>query len=209
MNTIIRTYFPDLSQTQYQQFQELGRIYPAWNAKINVISRKDIDHLYLHHVLHSLFIARTIPFLPGASVMDAGTGGGFPGIPLAIFFPEVEFTLVDSIEKKIRVVQAIAGELNLKNVRTIRQRVEQIHSTFNFIVGRAITTLPGLIRLTGKLIKPGEMNQIPHGILYLKGGNEEKEIQMPGWTLVEYPINRFFQEDFFSTKKLIHLYHTQ
>jgi 16S rRNA (guanine527-N7)-methyltransferase len=176
-----------------------------WNEKINVISRKDIDQLYLHHVLHSLAIAKFISFRPGTRIADAGTGGGFPGIPLAILFPEVEFTLVDSIAKKLRVVEAVAGEIGLTNVHTRWGRVEETDQQFDFVISRAVTAFPELAGWVRKLIKPGGFNVLPNGIICLKGGDLEAELAPFGKQVMVQPISAYFEEECFESKKIIYL----
>lgn len=201
----IASHFQNLSLKQFSQFERLDGLYRSWNERINVISRKDIDHLYLHHVLHSLSIARFISLKPGTTVLDAGTGGGFPGIPLAIYFPEVEFILVDSIAKKIKVVDSVAGEIGLKNVRTRWCRVEDVDQKFDFAVSRAVTSLPELTGWVRKLIRPGGFNDIPNGIIYLKGGDIEDEIRkLPGKVEIQ-EVSQYFEEECFVSKKIIYL----
>ena len=174
---IVEKYFTGLSERQSEQFQQLEGLYREWNEKINVISRKDIDALNVHHVLHSLAIAKVISFKAGTKVLDVGTGGGFPGIPLAIMFPEVDFFLVDSIGKKIKVVEGIAGALGLKNVMARQLRVETMKEKFDFIVSRAVTAFPAFVALTRKRIRESSFNDLSNGILYLKGGDFEEEIR--------------------------------
>lgn len=202
MNPIV-SHFPNLTQEQLDRFERLGPIYRSWNEKINLISRKDIDQLYLHHVLHSLAIARFIQFKPGTRILDAGTGGGFPGIPLAIFFPEVEFVLADSIAKKIKVVQAVADEIGLKNLETRCCRVETIPEKFDFVVSRAVTSLPEFSRWVRKLIKPDGFNYIRNGIIYLKGGDLDAELRpFKGKARIQ-EISAYFEEECFESKKII------
>lgn len=201
---LIFNYFPGLSPRQKQQFQDLRSLYLEWNQKINVISRKDIGHLYLRHCLHSLGIAKVCTFLPGQQVMDVGTGGGFPGIPLAILFPETGFTLVDSIGKKIKVVNSVAAELGLKNVNARHQRAEQIQQDFHFIVSRAVARIkPFYHWVEKKIIRGHDKNGFSHGILYLKGGDldqEMKELNRPHQLI---PLSDFFAESFFDTKMVV------
>ncbi len=201
---IILKYFKGLTDRQIMQYQKLGEIYLRWNEKINVISRKDIDHLYLRHVLHSLAIARFIHFIPGTEILDLGTGGGFPGIPLAIYFPEVKFILVDSIAKKIKVVREVCKEVGLQNIDAFQLRTEKVEETFDFIVTRAVAPLPLILKWTNKKIKPENQNRIPNGILALKGGDLTKETAIS----FEYKIidiSQYFEESFFATKKLVHV----
>jgi 16S rRNA (guanine527-N7)-methyltransferase len=202
---IIRKYFPDLTDQQYSRFEKLGPLYQEWNEKINVISRKDIDQLYERHVLHSLGIAKLIQFTAGTSIMDVGTGGGFPGIPLAIMFPECSFYLVDSIAKKIKVVEEVARELGLKNVKAEQKRAEQVNQKFDFIVSRAVTAFPQFVALVRTKISDKNHNALNNGILYLKGGDFESETKNFGDHIRIYPLQEYFEEDFFETKKLIHL----
>ena len=212
---LIIRYFPDLTATQLTQFEQLGPLYHGWNAKINVISRKDIANLYERHVLHSLGIAKAIEFLPGTKIMDAGTGGGFPGIPLAILFPMAHFHLIDSTAKKLTVVQNIAGELGLKNITTEHCRLEDHVGLYDFVISRAVASLDDIVHLVRKNIKKEGMNEIENGILYLKGGDVEKELESmeawkrgigEEWRYHIYALSDFFAEEFFLTKKLIHLY---
>ncbi len=201
---LIRKYFPNLTADQQEKFQKLEELYKDWNLKINVVSRKDIDELYLRHVLHSLAIAKFQQFEPGSKIMDVGTGGGFPGIPLAILFPESEFTLVDSIGKKIKVVDEVSEGLGLQNVTTYNQRVEEIKTQFDFIVSRAVAAMPTFVRWTkGKIAKESH-HERRNGILYLKGGDLEEELQ-DYKTAEVYKLSSFFEEDFFDTKKLVYL----
>ena len=204
---IITKYFPDITEEQKNQFDLLGKVYPEWNEKINVISRKDIDELYIRHVLHSLAIAEVNEFLPNQKVLDVGTGGGFPGIPLAILFPETQFHLVDSIGKKITVVKAVAEELGLKNVKAEQKRVEKIKEKYHFIVSRAVTQMPKFMAwIKGKIEKHpiNDQQALANGILYLKGGDLTEELKdYP--EAVECEITQFFDEDFFETKKVVYL----
>ena len=202
---IILKYFPDLTEDQRDQFARLGKLYEEWNSKINVISRKDISELYTNHVLHSLAIAKFVEFTKGTQILDVGTGGGFPGIPLAILFPEVSFHLIDSIGKKIKVVEAVASELNLKNVTQEQIRVENLKERYDFIVSRAVTAFPEFIKLCRNRIRKEQQNAITNGILYLKGGEFQHEIKPFRRRVSIIPLTDFFEEPFFETKKLIHL----
>lgn len=200
----ITKYFPNLTEIQLQQFQKLEALYQDWNAKINVISRKDIDELYVKHVLHSLAIAKIQKFEPGTYVLDVGTGGGFPGIPLAILFPETRFYLIDVILKKINVVKAVAEGLELKNVKAEQMRAENVKGDFDFIVSRAVTNMPDFVSWIKDKIKKQNKHLLPNGILYLKGGDLTQELaDFPKAT--EYNIADFFENDFFETKKVVHL----
>lgn len=203
MDEILK-YFPDLSEKQIEQLSKLKDLYFEWNEKINVISRKDIDELYVKHVLHSLAIAKVMKFKDGTEVLDVGTGGGFPGIPLAILFPEVNFHLVDSIQKKILVVSEVANALELKNVKAETQRVEKLKSKYDFIVSRAVTQMPKFVGWVRGKIKKENINPLPNGILYLKGGDLSEELK-DFKTAEIYPISEFFSEDFFETKKVVYL----
>lgn len=198
-------YFPELTDGQKEKFDRLEALYREWNDKINVISRKDIDSLYVHHILHSLAIAKIITFRPGTTVMDVGTGGGFPGIPLAIMFPETHFYLVDSIGKKIKVVQEIASALRLENVKAEQIRVENTPGKYDFIVSRAVTAFPAFLSLVKNKINRASANDLPNGILYLKGGDFEEEIRNYGSKIKIYNIPDFFKEDFFETKRVIYM----
>jgi 16S rRNA (guanine527-N7)-methyltransferase len=201
---IILKYFPNLTQDQINKFQQLDELYHEWNAKINVISRKDIDNLYEHHVLHSLGIAELIRFKPGTKVMDLGTGGGFPGIPLAIMFPETSFHLVDSIGKKIRVCQEVANALSLQNVTTQWCRAEEIKDKYHFVVSRAVMPLADLVKIIRKNICKDQINGLPNGIICLKGGELEHEtLPLKNQTDI-YPLSDYFKEPFFETKKIVY-----
>ena len=196
--------FPDLSDNQILQFQKLQGLYEDWNAKINVISRKDIDELYTRHVLHSLGIAKIIDFRPGSKIMDVGTGGGFPGIPLAILFPEVDFYLIDVIAKKIRVVNEVAAGLGLKNVKAEQKRAELVKQEFDFIVSRAVTNMPDFVKWVDDKVAKKQNHELANGILYLKGGDLTEELAaFPKAT--QYSLSDFFTDEFFETKKVVHL----
>lgn len=196
--------FPDLSDNQILQFQKLQGLYEDWNAKINVISRKDIDELYTRHVLHSLGIAKIIEFRPGSKIMDVGTGGGFPGIPLAILFPEVDFYLIDVIAKKIRVVNEVATGLGLKNVKAEQKRAELVKQEFDFIVSRAVTNMPDFVKWVDDKVSKKQNHELANGILYLKGGDLAEELKdFPKAT--QYNLSDFFSDEFFETKKVVHL----
>lgn len=204
MVSIITKYFPDLTPTQLSQFEKLYKLYVNWNEQINVISRKDIDLLYERHVLHSLGIAKVIQFKPGTQIMDVGTGGGFPGIPLAIMFPESSFLLVDSIGKKIKVVNEVAKGLELTNVTGIHSRAEDIDKKFHFVVSRAVTEFPVFYNwVKGKFLKEN-FNNMPHGILYLKGGDLKEEFGKFYDHAKFYDLKDFFTEEFFDTKKVVY-----
>lgn len=192
---IIYKYFPSLSDTQKKQIEQLGVLYADWNSKINVISRKDIDNFYERHVLHSLGIAKVMAFKPGTKILDVGTGGGFPGIPLAILFPECEFHLVDSIGKKIKVVNAVAESLGLKNAKGTWSRAEEIKEKFHFIISRAVTELPEFQKWVKGKFLPDKFNELPNGILYLRGEGDM------GYKT--YDLKNYFTEDFFVTKKVV------
>jgi 16S rRNA (guanine527-N7)-methyltransferase len=202
---IIKKYFPDLNSTQTRQLEALGGLYGEWNAKINVISRKDIDQLYERHILHSLGIAKVTRFAPGTRIMDVGTGGGFPGIPLAVLFPETEFLLIDSIAKKIKVVEGVAAGISLKNVKAVQGRAEEVRDKFDFIVSRAVTAFPQFVSLVGSRVSTSQKNEMPNGILYLKGGDFEKELPAFKGRIEIFELSSYFSEEFFVTKKVIHL----
>ena len=196
--------FPNLTENQILQFKKLEVLYHDWNAKINVISRKDIDELFTKHVLHSLAIAKIQPFEAGSYVLDVGTGGGFPGIPLAILFPETRFYLIDVIAKKIKVVQAVVDALELKNVKAEQMRAENVRGDYDFIVSRAVTNMPDFVSWIKDKIKKQNKHNLPNGILYLKGGDLTEELKdFPSAT--EYNIADFFKDEFFETKKVVHL----
>ncbi|MEN9981723.1 MAG: hypothetical protein RL542_1510 [Bacteroidota bacterium] len=203
MEAILK-YFPNLTEVQKEQFQQLDSLYHDWNEKINVISRKDIDALYTKHVLHSLGIAKIQAFEPGTYVLDVGTGGGFPGIPLAILFPETRFYLIDVIAKKIKVVQAVADALGLKNVKAEQIRAENVKGDFDFIVSRAVTNMPDFVSWVKTKIKKQHKHELKNGILYLKGGDLTEELAaFPKATL--YDLADIFEDEFFETKKVVHL----
>jgi 16S rRNA (guanine527-N7)-methyltransferase len=199
------TYFPGLTTTQQQQFEQLPELYEFWNNQINVISRKDIDQLFERHVLHSLAIAKIMPFLPGEKVLDVGTGGGFPGIPLAILFPDTQFYLVDSIGKKIKVVQEVVKALGLKNVRAAHLRAEQVNEKFDFVVSRAVTRLNEFYPWIKNKFSKTSKNTLPNGILYLKGGDLTEEIAESGLIVQQFYLKNYFPEEFFETKQVIYV----
>lgn len=201
---IITKYFPKLSEEQIRQFQELDAVYHDWNAKINVISRKDIDNLYEHHVLHSLGIAEIISFKPGTKIMDLGTGGGFPGIPLAIMFPEVQFLLVDSVRKKLTVCEEVIKAIGLKNVQTRWCRAEEVKEKFDFVVSRAVMPLIDLVKLVKKNISTKQQNGLPNGLICLKGGELEHEVLPVKNSSVVTPLSEYFEEEFFETKRVVY-----
>lgn len=201
---LIKKYFPELTQEQHDQFAAMQELYKDWNLKINVVSRKDIDELYLRHVLHSLGIAKIQKFKEGANILDVGTGGGFPGIPLAILFPETQFHLVDSIGKKIKVVEEVVMGLELKNVKFTNSRVEEIDGHYDFIVSRAVAAMPTFVHwVKGKIAKKNK-HELKNGIFYLKGGDLTEELELYTSAKI-YPLSDYFEEDFFETKKVVHL----
>ena len=202
--TIIEDYFK-LTERQAQQFAALDALYRDWNSKINVISRKDIDNLYEHHVLHSLAIAKWIPFMPGTTILDVGTGGGFPGIPLAILFPECQFTLIDSIGKKIKVANEVASALGLTNVVCKQERAEEEKQKFDFVVSRAVMPLPDLVKLVRKNISSKHRNAMPNGIVVLKGGDLKAELAPYQKTAEVTPCSQWFKGEWFETKQVIYL----
>lgn len=202
---VVFKYFPNLSEQQIAQFKQLFDLYVFWNAQINVISRKDIEELYERHVLHSLGIAKICTFKPGEDVLDVGTGGGFPGIPLAILFPETNFHLVDSIGKKIKVVNEVASALGLKNLKAEHLRAEQIKDKYNFIVSRAVTRLGEFYPWIKGKFKKDSINALANGILYLKGGDLTEEIKESKLKAELYPLSDFFEEDFFETKFVVYV----
>lgn len=201
---IIEKYFKGLTERQRTQLEQLDELYRDWNSKINVVSRKDIDNLYEHHVLHSLGIAKVIEFRPGTEVMDLGTGGGFPGIPLAIMFPDCRFTLVDSIGKKVRVADEVAKSIGLDNVECLNARGEELKAKFDFVVTRAVMPLPDLYKTVRGRIKAAQHNSLPNGIISLKGGDLEEELKLFSKISTVWSLSDYFTEEFFSTKKLVH-----
>ena len=201
---LIHKYFKNLSENQIQQFEKLQGLYQDWNLKINVVSRKDIDELYLRHVLHSLAIAKVVQFKPGAKILDVGTGGGFPGIPLAILFPETQFHLVDSIGNKIKVVNEVVAGLGLENVKTTNGRAEELKDTYDFIVSRAVAQMETFVRWTKGRISKKQNHDLKNGILYLKGGDLSEELKLYTSATI-YEIPNYFEEDFYETKKVVHL----
>lgn len=202
---LLEKYFKNLNTRQRQQFSELSELYEFWNRKINIISRKDIGRLYERHVLPSLSVAKAIRFKPGTKVLDVGTGGGFPGIPLAIMFPETDFVLLDSTEKKIRVVSTIAGELELNNVKTIQVRAELYSKKFDFVVSRALTTFPEFVALVKNNFHTKNINELSNGIFYLTGGDIKKDVKSFSTNFRIFNLQDFFEEPFFETKKIIYL----
>ena len=197
-------YFPKITQAQEDQLAQLFPLYSDWNAKINVVSRKDINHLYLHHVLHSLSLAKVCPFLPGTDILDIGCGGGFPGIPLAILFPKTQFYLVDSIGKKVKVVQAVADALELKNVKTEHIRAERVKGRYDFAISRAVAPLKELYRWSRSKIKPKSRHELFNGLLCLKGGNLAHEVQEVELNYAPYAINDYFDEEYFREKFVLY-----
>lgn len=202
---IIQKYFPGLTKDQVERFYSLKALYVEWNTRLNLISRKDMDHLYEHHVLHSLAIARFVQFNKGSSIVDIGTGGGFPGIPLAIMFPDVKFTLIDSIGKKIRAVEDIAFSLRLENVKAIKIRAEQVRGQFDFAISRATAPLDKLMYWINPCISKINQHHIPNGIICLKGGDLDAELSFYKDKVNVYDISDFFKEPFFATKKIVYL----
>ena len=201
---VIMQYFPDISPRQQSQFEALGALYEEWNSRINVVSRKDMEHLYTRHILHSLAIAKVCQFKAGAKVIDIGCGGGFPSVPLAIMFPEVEFVGVDSIGKKIRVVEGVKAGAEIDNLRAINARAEQVGEKFDYVVSRAVTEMARFVPWAWPLLRRGEMGTLPNGVLYLKGGElaEELAATRMRWNL--YDIDRMFDDEFFETKKVVY-----
>jgi 16S rRNA (guanine527-N7)-methyltransferase len=203
--SIIFHYFPNLTETQKEQFSKLGAFYAEWNEKINVVSRKDIENIYVNHILHSLGIAKVMAFKPGANVLDVGTGGGFPGIPLAILFPETNFHLVDSIGKKITVVTEVANAIGLKNVKAEQIRAEQIKGKYDFVVSRAVTRMKEFYGWINNKIKPQSIHTLDNGILYLKGGDLDEEMNELKKRYSVYELPDFFSEPYFETKKVVYV----
>lgn len=203
--TLITKYFPTLSERQKEQFAALYPLYAEWNANINVISRKDIDGLYLRHVLHSLAIAKFIQFKAGERVMDVGTGGGFPGIPLAILFPETDFFLIDSIGKKVKVVNEVAKAIGLENIHATHARAEEMQGKYHFVVSRAVAQLKDFYPWVRNKFEKTSLNAISNGIIYLKGGDLSEEISASGLKVETYPINHYFDDPFFDTKHIVYI----
>lgn len=203
--SVITKYFPGLTERQIDQFTRMKGLYEHWNAQINVISRKDMDHFYVHHVLHSLAIAKVLSFRPGTTVLDVGTGGGFPGIPLAVMFPEVRFHLVDSIGKKIKVVKEVAAALELTNAIADQGRAEELDYTYDFVVSRAVAPWADIFRWTGKLIHAKGKNSLPNGWLLLKGGDLKDELQAVRRKVHHHEIKEMFKDEFFETKKVLYI----
>ena len=201
----IHHYFPTLTEKQKEQFAALDALYRDWNAKINVISRKDIDNLYEHHILHSLGIAKVIRFRPGSSVLDIGTGGGFPGIPLAILFPEVKFHLLDSIGKKVKVAQAVAEAIGLENVRCSHRNVMEDKEKYDFVVSRAVMQMSDLVKLIRKNVHHEQKNSLPNGVICLKGGDIQSEMRPFKHCCEVWPLSTYFEEEFFETKKVAYV----
>lgn len=202
---LILKYFPHLTENQIQQFKQLEPLYADWNAQINVISRKDFSEFYERHVLHSLAIGKFIRFNEKTKILDVGTGGGFPGIPLAILFPKVQFHLVDSIGKKIKVVNGVANALELENVRAQQIRAEELNESYDFVVSRAVTRLPDFVKWIRKNISNKQQNALPNGVIYLKGGDLSQEIKPFGKRIFLQDLSQYFEEPFFETKKVLHL----
>lgn len=202
---ILLKYFPTLTKEQQEQFAQLKELYTYWNNQINVISRKDIDLLYERHVLHSLGIAKVMGFLPGENVLDVGTGGGFPGVPLAIMFPDTQFHLVDSIGKKIKVVSEVSSAIGLKNLRASHSRAEEVKEKFDFVVSRAVTQLKDFYPWVKDKFNKQSKNKLPNGILYLKGGDLTQEIADAGLAVQQFYLKDYFDEDFFETKQVIYV----
>lgn len=202
---LVLKYFPEADAEQLDKFRKLDSLYQEWNNRINVISRKDMENFYEHHVLHSLGIAKIMHFLPGATVMDVGTGGGFPGIPLAILFPDTHFLLVDSIGKKIKVVDEVAKAIGLQNVKTRHCRAEEVTLKFDFVVSRAVTALPEFMKWVSGNIKKESRHELCNGILYLKGGDLEAELAPLNREYKVFSLSNYYEEPFFETKKVVHV----
>lgn len=202
---VIRKYFPDIDALQQERFEAMYDLYADWNSRINVISRKDSEQLYIRHILHSLAIAKVCSFSSGARIMDVGTGGGFPGIPLAVMFPDAEFTLVDSIGKKITVAGGVCEALGLENVKVINGRAESVNGRFDYVVSRAVTEMKRFIPWVWNKIEHGQKGTVRNGILYLKGGDLIEELAATGKKYQLFNISGFFEEDFFDTKKVVHI----
>ncbi|MFP4019318.1 MAG: 16S rRNA (guanine(527)-N(7))-methyltransferase RsmG [Bacteroidales bacterium] len=202
---LIKRYFPELTDNQIEILSKLFNAYKYWNEKINVISRKDFENFYKHHVLHSMGVAKFISFSEGTSILDVGTGGGFPGIPLALLFPECEFFLIDSIKKKIKVIEAIKEEFDLKNIHTLQVRVEKYTEKHDFVVSRAVKKFPVFVNWVSNNIKDNNQNKVANGIIYLKGGNIDNEIEPFKDKIKIIPLDQYFQEEFFQTKKILYL----
>ncbi|MGD0582489.1 MAG: 16S rRNA (guanine(527)-N(7))-methyltransferase RsmG [Bacteroidales bacterium] len=205
MSEVIEKYFPQITEGQKEKFSLLGPLYEEWNSKINVISRKDIGNFYIHHVLHSLSIQRVISFSPGTTVLDIGTGGGFPGLPLAILFPDVRFTLLDSIHKKIRVVAAIADQLQIRNITPLRARAEENTAEYDFIISRSVSAFPEFVTLASPNVRHGGFNTLANGIICLKGGDLSQELRSFRNRVKTWDISQFFSETYFSTKQIVYL----
>ncbi|MDR2563061.1 MAG: 16S rRNA (guanine(527)-N(7))-methyltransferase RsmG [Prevotellaceae bacterium] len=212
MSFLIKKYFPELTERQIKQFEQLQPIYADWNDKINVVSRKDIDNLYLHHLLHSLAVAKVVKFLPGADILDVGTGGGFPALPLAVMFPESHFTAIDSIGKKIKVVSAVSEAVGLTNLKALQTREDQLSGAFDFVLCRAVTDLATFITWVAHKVKPRSRHALPNGIVCLKGGDLKSEIELARkkfslsrTQITEYNIRDFFDEEYFETKKVVYV----
>jgi len=202
---VILKYFPEITSYQKEQFSALQSLYEDWNSKINVISRKDLENLYVRHVLHSLAIAKVNDFKPGTKILDVGTGGGFPGVPLAVLYPECKFHLVDSIGKKIKVVNSVSQAIGLKNISSSHKRAEEVKGKYDFVVSRAVTRLPAFINWVQNKFETRYENPKPNGILYLKGGDLEQEIKESNQIVDEYLVSDYFSEEFFLTKKVLYI----